>query len=342
MKAAIYNPYLNTLGGGERYSVGVAESLKNLGYEVFFQWKNVDLKNKIEERFGVDMDGIEFIPDIKRGEGYEMCFWVSDGSIPLLHSRKNFLHFQIPFKDVNGKTLLNRMKLYRINKVICNSQFTKKFIDKEYGVNSTVIYPPVWMDHAQPKRKENIILYVGRYSSLKQAKRHDILVNAFKKFYDTKDKSYKLILAGGSGVGTADYVSKLKDLSVGYPILILENPPFEKLQQIYAKAKFFWSAAGYGIDENKNPEKVEHFGITLVEAMSYGCICIVYNAGGHKEIISNSQSGYLFNTPTELVNLTAKIVKDKDRYNSMSKKARADAERFSYNIFEKDFYSLVD
>src|SRR3972149_10879525 len=142
MKAAIFNPYLDTVGGGERYSMSFAKVLKDHGYEVDVQWKNSSIQNKLEMRFGINLDGFNFVKDIKRGDGYDICFWVSDGSIPLLRARKNFLHFQIPFKNVNGKTLLNRMKLYRINRIISNSYFTKSYIDREFGVKSKVIYPP--------------------------------------------------------------------------------------------------------------------------------------------------------------------------------------------------------
>ena len=134
MRAAIYNPYLDTLGGGERYSMAFATVLAKKGYRVDVEWKSKAIKGKLEERFGLKLEGINIVKDVKRGDGYDICFWVSDGSIPLLRARKNFLHFQFPFQNVNGKTLLNKMKLFRINKFICNSFFTKGYIDKEYGV----------------------------------------------------------------------------------------------------------------------------------------------------------------------------------------------------------------
>jgi len=78
--------------------------------------------------------------------------------------------------------LINKMKFIRIEKVICNSFFTKKFVDIEYGINSIVIYPPVDVVKIKPKRKENIILSVGRFSQLTQAKRQDVLIRTFKRF----------------------------------------------------------------------------------------------------------------------------------------------------------------
>lgn len=197
MRAAIYNPYLDTLGGGERYTMTFAEVLAKNGYAVDVQWQNPTIKGKLKNRFGKDYSSINFISDVKRGDGYDLCFWLSDGSIPTLRARHNFLHFQVPFHNVGGTSLLNRMKLFRIDKVICNSKFTKRVIDYEYGVESIVIYPPVDVLKIKPKRKENIIISVGRFSELKQSKHQDILVKAFKRLVDSGLADWKLILAGG-------------------------------------------------------------------------------------------------------------------------------------------------
>ncbi len=272
MRAAIYNPYLDTFGGGERYSMAFAQSLAKKGYRVNVHWRNSSIKKKLEDRFGIELDNVYFVKDIKRGDGYDICFWVSDGSIPLLRARKNILHFQIPFKNIGGRTLLNRMKLFRINSIVCNSKFTKKYIDKEFGVKSIVIYPPVDVEKLKPKRKENLIISIGRFSQLTQAKRQDILIRAFKKIYDFGFRDWKLILAGGVEVGVTDYVKNLRGKAKGYPIEIIESPSWKAIRKMYGKAKIFWSASGYGIDEKKEPKRVEHFGITVVEAMAGGAV----------------------------------------------------------------------
>ncbi len=341
MKAGIFNPYLDTLGGGERYTLSLARVLLENGFDVDIQWENPSIKIKLKERFGIDVSGIRFVKDIKRGDGYDVCFWVSDGSIPLLKARKNFLHFQVPFKDVGGKTLLNRMKLFRIDKVIVNSKFTKKFIDKEYGVDSVVVYPPVPVDKIKAKRKEKLIIYVGRFSSLAQSKRQDVLIKAFKKLYNIGFKDWRMILAGGVEVGVKDELRSLKTKSEGYPIEILESPSFETLKELYGKAKIFWSAAGFGIDEDKCPQKVEHFGITVVEAMAAGVVPIVYEAGGPKEVIKNGENGFLWRKESQLIRITSDLIKNPSTLFSISKKAREESGNYSYEKFKESFTKLL-
>lgn len=337
-RAAIYNPYLDTLGGGERYTLSFADVLAKNGYSVDLEWKNPDIIDSLEKRFGMDFSQINVVPDVKKGDGYDLCFWVSDGSIPLMHARTNILHFQVPFHGVSGKSLINKMKFFRINKFVCNSEFTKKIVDNEYGIKSIVIYPPVDTASFKPKHKENIILYVGRFSKILQSKRQDILVAAFKKLYDTGLKDWSLVLAGGTEIGSNDFINELKSLSLGYPITILESPDFKTLKDIYGKAKFFWSASGFGENESENPEKMEHWGISIVEAMSAGVIPIVFNGGGHREIVEDGINGYLWKTPEELIKITLNIIGNKI---NLSKTATLSVRNYSYEEFRTNFEKIL-
>ncbi|MBU1930893.1 glycosyltransferase family 4 protein [Candidatus Micrarchaeota archaeon] len=321
------------------------------GYCVDVQWNNVDIKKKLESRFGIKLKGINFVKNIKRGDGCEVCFWVSDGSVPLLRARNNILHFQFPFTNVDGKSLLNRMKFFRINHVVCNSTFTKNIIDQEYGVNSRVVYPPVDVVNIKPKRKENIILSVGRFSQLTQAKRQDVLIRAFIKLLGSKSDTFKglpfkggrwkLILAGGSEVGAEEYVAELKEMTKGFPIEIIESPDFKTIKDLFGRAKIFWSASGYGIDEKKEPKKVEHFGIAVVEAMTAGVAPLVYNAGGHKEIITDGSNGFLWNSSTQLFKKTKELISDKSLLTKISRFAKQESKKYSYEKFEKEVAELV-
>lgn len=341
MRAAIHNPYLDTLGGGERYTLSCAKVLIENGYQVDLEWKDSDIIKKLEDRFGLDLDNVSIIPDIKRGDGYDLCFWVSDGSIPSLLARKNILHFQFPFHKVNGKSLLNKMKLFRINRVVSNSEFTKRFVDKEYGINSLVIHPPVDTNTIKPKRKENIILYVGRFSRLTQSKRQDVLINVFKKLVSQGQIEWKLVLAGGVEVGVDNYFEDLKKASQGLPIEIIPSPDFKSLKVIYGKAKIFWSASGFGEDGNVNPTKVEHFGINIVEAMAGGAVPIVYNAGGHSEIVEDGRNGFLWTNEDQLIQITQDLIKDNYLLKRISRSGIVDSSRFSYERFKSNFEQIL-
>ena len=341
MRAAIYNPYWDSLGGGERYCLSFARVLVELGYLVDIEWGEEDILEKLEERFGISTEGINVVKSINRGTNYDICFWLSDGSIPTLLSRKNVLHFQFPFKGVSGRSLLNRMKMYRISEVVVNSKFTKEFIDKEFGVNSKVLYPPVDVKSFKVKKKQNMILYVGRFSKLTQNKGQDILKKAFKKLNKEGYVQWRLVLAGGVEVGARKYLLKLKKIAKGYPIKFVESPSFKELRDLYARAKIFWSASGFGADFEKEPLLVEHFGMTVVEAMASGCVVVAYNAGGHKETVIDKDNGFVWEKIDDLVDKTIEIINEKKEMEKIAKEAIKASDDFSYEKFTKEVKKLL-
>ncbi|TSC88959.1 MAG: Uncharacterized protein G01um10145_668 [Microgenomates group bacterium Gr01-1014_5] len=341
-KAAFYDPYLDTGGGGERYVLTFARALIKNGWKVDFQWKDKKTLPWLEERLGMDLSGINIVDNVSRGAGYDLIFWISDGSIPLLLAKKNILHFQTPFKDVGGKSIFNKLKLLRVNNIICNSQYTKSFIDKEFAVNSTVLYPPVSLSKNTTKvEKEKIIIYVGRYSRLQQAKGQEILIEVFKDMCKKGLKNWRLVLIGGSSVGAGDIVPNLKKTAQGYPIDVLENLPYKEVIKFYEKASLYWSASGYGIDEQSEPARVEHFGITVVEAMTHGAVPVIVKKGGHEEIVANGQDGLIWENTEELITKTQELIIDERRLKQIANKAREKAKKFSEEEFEKNLFRYI-
>ncbi len=345
-KAAIYDPYLDTLGGGERYSLEVASYLSKNGYQVDVFWDESSIKSKIKERLNIEVEQLNFISNIfkkddkigkKNLKNYDLVFFLSDGSIPFLTAKQNILHFQVPFHDVGGGRFINRIKLRRINDIICNSFFTKRFIDREYGVNSKVIYPPVAIDSFKPLKKENFIISVGRFTDLLHNKRQDVLIEVFKKM---KLKDWKLLLIGGDEEGKR-YVADLRKKAQGFPIEIITSPRFSDLKRLYGQAKIFWTAAGFAIDEEKEPEKVEHFGMTTVEAMAAGCVPVVIKKGGQSEIVKEEENGLLWEREEELIKKTLRLIKDEKLLLKLAREAEKQAADFSQARFYQRLKEII-
>lgn len=353
-KAGIFDPYLDTLGGGERYALTFAEALLNKSWEVEFTSDNKVILEEARKRFDLNLKNLKinnlknfssgsFLKRYLYQNKYDLLFWVSDGSIPLMLGKKNLLHFQIPFKDVGGKSLKNSLKLKLISKVICNSFFTKRIVEKEYGLCAVVWYPPVSVEEFCPGKKENEIIGVGRFEQSMTEKRQDVLIESFKKMVDNGLKGWKLILAGGCAGDKQknDYLQKLKKSAIGFPIQFEVNIPFDRLKNSYARAKIFWHAAGYGVNEEKNPEKTEHFGMSTVEAMSAGCVPVVVGKGGQKEIIDDGKSGFLWAEKNELSRKTIELIQNERLLKQMSGKAIVRSKDFSKKIFYQRVYGLI-
>lgn len=350
MKIGIFDPYLDSLGGGERYALTVAEHLsKDHQIEIF--WDGRDLKSEIKTRLSLNLDKTKFVSNVFTREkslleklvktsSYDLIFYLSDGSIPTSAAKSNILHFQTPFSHIKAKTVFNRLKLSRFNWVICNSYFTKKFIDKTYGVKSVVIYPPVDVLSFSPRRKRNLILSVGRFTGSLENKKLEVMIEVFKSLVDRGLTAWDFHLIGGMLENDKEYFEKLKSQVSGYPIRLLPNTSFSELKKYYSEAKIYWHAKGYGENEEKSPERFEHFGISCVEAMAAGGVPVVFNGGGLREIIKEG-CGFLWSTKKELQGFTGELIRNKDKFLRLSIEARRRAYDFSKENFLRRFDEII-
>ena len=63
-KAALYDPYLDTLGGGEKHILSIVKVLEDEGYEINIFWDK-NLQNQIENRFRIQfVNKFKFLPNI--------------------------------------------------------------------------------------------------------------------------------------------------------------------------------------------------------------------------------------------------------------------------------------
>jgi len=339
MKIGIHSPYLDSLGGGERYMLTIAEHLsRNHTVDIF--WNDGKIKKKVFERLAIDLKRINFVEDIfylgknllKKlilSREYDLVIFLSDGSIPSTLAKKNILHFQRPFLKVKEKSLLGRFKLSRFQAVICNSKFTKQYIDKQYGVNSQVIYPPVDIERFSSSKKKNSIVSVGRFSVNKKQKE---MAQFFKKI-SLELPEWEFYLSGGLLDHDKEYFEEVKSIIKEDSVKLLPNISFEKIKRHYSEAKIYWHAVGFREDEKKNPAAMEHFGISTVEAMAAGCVPIVLNGGGQKEIIEHGKNGFLWRNEKELIDYTLRIASDEGLRKKMSKEAVKRSEDFSKEKF---------
>lgn len=357
MKIGIYDPYLDSLGGGERYMLTIAACLSR-EHEVSVFWDDTTILAKAKEKLGLDMEQITTAPNIfspqtsflkklLQTQQYDALFFLSDGSLPVSLAKEMFVHFQFPVEWVKGRTAGNKLKLSRITRVFCNSKFTKKFIDKKFGVRSTVVYPPCFSSGGISERKENkknYILTVGRYNELPDGssfKKQEFLIEVFKEMVDKGLKDWELIIVSSFLPEHKKNVDAIAKTAGGYPIRFLKNISFSELRSLYQQSKIYWHAAGYGIDVDEHPELVEHFGITTVEAMHTGAVPIVIQKGGQEEIITDGQNGYLWETKKDLIAKTKRVITDESVRNKLAEKAMERANDFTIEKFCSDINNLL-
>lgn len=348
MKIGIYDPYLDTLGGGEKYILSIASLLQH-EHKVSVFWNNNQILQQAENRFNLSLKDVTITNNIfltstsswerfRKTIEYDCIFFMSDGSIPTLGSKKTILIYQfaLPHKK---NALARKLKVTRIHSVLCYSQFVKEDLVKEFGKKVVVLYPPV--DPIKDrKEKENSIITVGRFTRGNNVKKHDVLIRAFQKFSE-KEKNWKLHIVGSHLPDDEDIVDSLKKLAKGSSIFFHANVSYKELSSLYATAKIYWHATGYQENVQQHPERAEQFGISTVEAMSAGCVPVVINSGGQKEIVDDGVNGFRFDTVEELIEKTQHLINNPTRMREFAQKAVAKSRVYSFETFSQRVKELV-
>lgn len=223
------------------------------------------------------------------------------------------------------------------------SEFTQSWIKRYWNLPSQILYPPVDIEEFQPGLKKNRILSVGRFFVGSHNKKHDEMVTLFKKIVDAGLSDWELHLAGGTAPGDQSqaYVAGIENESRGYPIFIHRDMSRQELLELYASSAIYWHASGYGEDDEADPIRFEHFGITTVEAMAAGCVPVVIRKGGQKEIVRHGQNGFLWESAAELKEQTMRLIQDGSLRAKLASAAIEDSKAFSKIHFDLRLDKLV-
>jgi glycosyltransferase involved in cell wall biosynthesis len=244
------------------------------------------------------------------------------------------------------------------------AQWTKKYWNKD----AKILYPPINMKtEAVNKRsgetasvnemaaRQNWICSIGRFFTLGHGKKQEVMIEAFKRLTEAVKKTegrgtasvengLQLHLIGGIGnePSSIRFIEKLKKMAAGYTVFFHLNAPRREIESILRKSKVYWHAAGYGENPKKNPIKFEHFGISPVEAVSAGCIPVLFNGGGLTEIIEllgYDKGLHLFSTIDDLVEKTIKILTNRKL---ISLRTKTLDDNFSSSRFKERFMRIIE
>lgn len=356
-RVGLYSPYLKTLGGGERHILSILRVIQECGYDVEI-FSDTDLTSDFEEKLNLRLRNVRFksskmfrngsfIKKLIDLHSFDLFLYVTDGSYFFSSAKKTLVFCMVPQKNLYRMNIVNRLKTAN-QRFVSNSFFTKNNLSS-WGITSDVIYPyldAVYFENEKPIQKERSILVVGRFFQHLHSKRHDIAISWFQNLKKTHSEfnSYKLILVGSTLSEDKDYVEKITEL-IGNDssIEMKTNCSFAELLMLYRTSQFYWHFTGFGINEKNAPERVEHLGITPLEAMATGCITCAYRAGGLKEIIENGKTGILFQTKEELFSEMLNILKHQQAHTDMKNNAQNLVKNtFSYEIFKKRVIEVLE
>ncbi len=356
--AVLYTPYALYPGGGERYLLTIAEALRPQ-YDVLMAtperysiWRIRTLARDLE----LDLSHVTPIAarDLARYADCDLFIAMGNELYPPVaaQGRLALYHCQFPFPMHPHHVAHNGRFLSGYAAVVVNSPFTARHYRTQaarYGELPPpvrVIAPPVPQTAASGiERRANAIVHVGRFSPAGHSKRQDVLVEAFRVLTDADPAgAFELDLAGTvpADPGARDYLLKVRNRARDLAVTFHLNTSTEEIQRLYASASVYWHATGYDNKGVHNPEVQEHFGISVIEAMSAGCVPLVYRGGGPADFIEPERTGYLWETPAELADLTQRFMAlDAQSKAEMVGRVREEARRFEPGCFRAQVLDLV-
>lgn len=359
MKIAFLSPYLGSLhrGGGEKHLLDTARfAAKWHQVELHFPLERKaelgdlsEIKSMYESYFGISLEHVRFVysnliatnsPFLKfiLSRKYDALYLVTDGSFFFSSAKKNIVHFQIPFGSPS-KSILNSLKIMNWPYRNTNSKFTRKHIVSEWKIEVQQVHYPLinLKEFKSDKIKKNRILHVGRFFKQLHAKRQDVLIDIFELLQKKSIEAGKWELHLAGHVEDAEYFSLLQNKAKGLPIFFHIDIDRSSLLSLYASAKIYWHATGYQINETINPDRVEHFGISTIEAIASGCVPIVHGKGGQTEILYETAPELLWQSAEDCVVMTKKIIESE----TMRKRLLNKIEKIPINYGESSFEKRI-
>lgn len=253
------------------------------------------------------------------------------GDINALHGF-SFLDRMIDeYGNITNRTTLNLIKRSRMYELYdganfyVNSKYTMEISNKLFPLLNIrpnimkVIYIPVNYEKntGQLTKNKKLVITIGRIHS---DKNFELLFKVADKL-----KDYRFIIAGALNSGNEtyyDYLIKNRPGNVEIKINITEGDKVELLKK----------AAIY-IHLNSK----ENYGISVVEAMSYGLVPVVPKSGGPwEDLIAHGKYGYGFNNVDEAV----EKIKNVDY--GIVKTIQDSMDRFSFERFHDNMHNFIE
>lgn len=292
---------------------------------------------------------------VKVSKRFDLFFYCSRGNY-VFKAKKNIHIIHFPTKPIavqkKGANPLviwyekqkDKAYIKAYDLFLPNSQFTEKHFkriwhgidDDKLNKVTKISYPAVTAIEDLHLQKEKTILVLSR---IEKSKHLETLIDAYKSS-EYLTQNYKLIIAGGLTKSLENYKTELEARANGANIQFIVNAPYAKITELYNKASIFWHCKGFEIDEDTEPELMEHFGMSTVEAMSAGCVPIVINAAGQKETV-NEECGFRWNSVSELVKYTEEIAQNPEKLTQMSLASKERAKNFTMKSFTANIKNIL-
>ncbi len=351
MKIAIIEEF-SRVGGGQKFALMLSDMLREEGFDISFitdsehrflqnrtekiqamKFKYIDGKNPV----AMLLEAIRLKGELKLLTGFDFVInnhpnmFLFNGGINSLHSISIAEQLISENGDIQNDFLFKILKYSRFYKIYENGKFwvPTKFnrdislrIFELLGIKHTKFLvlpiPFTNIPDVNLNEKRDQILIFGRIS---RDKGTDLVFDLAKQI----DK--KFIIAGAVNPGNERYYKNLQE-SAPNNVTIIPNPGEEIKDTLFRQSKMYLHL-----------RKRENFPISVLEAISYGCVPIVPKNGGMwTDIIQQGKFGLGYDSLSEVAYSVNKAEAMSENEIKVILNSR---ERFSYKDFKSKYLKMV-
>lgn len=274
-------------------------------------------------------------------DGWIASFSPAKKKVILLHGSE-LLKKQNRFKEYFlGK--MRRNTLNNADLLIANSQFTAKFVQKNYNPKKLIIINPgTDTNRFSPSDKENTsnkYYHKGKFilSTLSVIRQHKGLETLLQVIVELPENIRKNILLNIGGKGDAEeyYKSLAKKLKISNYINWQGFIPENELPDFYRASNLFL------LTSKTKDNAFEGFGMVLTEAQSCGVPVIGTYSGGISDAVEDGNGGYLIKEDdiASLNNIIIELYNNPEKLKKTGKQARL---RIKENLSWKNYFRKLE
>ncbi|MBF8249958.1 MAG: group 1 glycosyl transferase [Candidatus Levybacteria bacterium] len=237
----------------------------------------------------------------------------------------------------------DKIAAQRPDEYIAISKEVQERISKYYGRKSDVIYPSIGLDAGKWNLEAGTLKLENRSSIHAQTSSVKSLASSFKsqasndyflivsrlvpyKKIDLAVKAFNKLKLPLKIIGIGSEMGRLKAMA-GPTIEFLGNLIDKELARYYNECQALVFPG------------IEDFGLTILEAQSFGKPVIAFRAGGALETIVEGKTGIFFDEPN--VESLIKAIRQFNNTKFDPKDCRKQAGKFSFKTFEKQFMKEI-
>lgn len=249
-----------------------------------------------------------------------------------------FENASLKFKLFYATKVFQKLSILTCKKVIAVSQNTKKDIkeilkikeEKIKVITEGVTHFETKLNKEILSKKFNIdneyLLFVGRHEKYKNI---DKVINAYLNLPENIKETLSLVIIGKSNNLVTPELKKLG--KENKKIIFLESLSPEDLSLFYKSAKILVHLSEY-----------EGFGLTVLEAMSYGIPVIASNISSIPEVVGDSSFLVDINNEKEIIDKITILINDIELYKEISKSVKERSKIFTWKKTSEQLLHIFD